>query len=64
MRAMTTDSITDKGTAILTGKKKRNNGTAINDSPKPKVERTKEAIKLMIRMNKIVNIEYLLRMIC
>lgn len=57
--AITTDSITDNGTAISTGKKKRNSGTAINDSPKPNVERTKEARKLMRRMNKIVNTDYI-----
>ncbi len=55
---MTTDSITDKGTAISRGKKRRNNGTAISDSPKPKVERTKDATKLMIRINKTVNKGY------
>ena len=53
--AIITDSITDKGTAISTGRKKRKRGTATNASPKPKVERTKEAKKLIIRINKIVN---------
>lgn len=52
---MTTESITDRGTAISTGRKKRNKGTAINDSPKPNVERTKDAIKLMRRINRTVN---------
>lgn len=54
------DSITDSGTATFTGKIKRNNGTAIRDSPKPKVDRTSEAIKLMKRINTITNAEYLL----
>jgi len=55
--AITPDDITDNGTAISTGRKRRNKGTAINDSPKPSVDRTKEAMKLMIRINKIVNVE-------
>ena len=46
---MTTESITDKGTATSAGRKKRNNGTATKDSPKPIVDRTKEAIKLIRR---------------
>jgi hypothetical protein len=58
--AITIDSITDRGTATFTGKIKRNKGTAISDSPKPKVDRTSEAIKLMKRINKITNKEYLL----
>lgn len=48
--------MTDKGTAISTGKNRRNNGTAISDSPKPKVDRTKEARKLIIRINVMVNV--------
>lgn len=51
---MTIDSITAKGTAISTGKNKRKNGTAISASPKPKVDRTNEAKKLIIRINIIV----------
>jgi hypothetical protein len=48
-RAITIDSITDNGTAISTGKKRRNNGTATSDSPKPSVDLTSEAKKLMMR---------------
>ena len=55
--AITADNMTDKGTAISMGRKKRNKGTAINDSPKPRVDRTKAAIKLMIRISEIVNTE-------
>jgi hypothetical protein len=51
---MITDNITDKGTAMSTGKKSRNNGTAINDSPKPNVDLTSEAIKLIMRIKIIV----------
>ncbi|GAA4139150.1 hypothetical protein GCM10022216_16980 [Sphingobacterium kyonggiense] len=47
---MIMDNITAKGTATSTGKNSRKNGTAINASPKPKVDRTNEARKLMIRM--------------
>jgi len=52
--AITTDSITERGTATSIGRKSTNSGTAINDSPKPKVDRTKEAIKLIIRIKRIV----------
>lgn len=58
--AIITDNITDKGTATSTGRKKRKSGTATNASPKPKVDRTKDAKKLMRRINKIVKTEYLL----
>jgi hypothetical protein len=47
--AITIDSMTDNGTAISSGKKRRNNGTANSDSPKPSVDLTSEAKKLMMR---------------
>ena len=50
------DNITDKGTAISIGKKRSNSGTAINDSPKPKVDLTREAKKLMMRIKMIVKV--------
>ena len=52
---MTIDNMTDSGTATFTGKINRNKGTAMSDSPKPRVDRTSEAIKLMKRMRKMVN---------
>lgn len=55
---MTMDNITASGTATSTGKNKRKNGTAINASPKPKVDRTKEAKKLIIRIKTIVKTGY------
>ena len=51
--------MTARGTATSTGKNNRKNGTAINASPKPKVDRTKEAIKLMIRINNTVKTGYI-----
>jgi len=48
--------MTDKGTATLAGRKKRNKGTAIKDSPKPKVDRTNEATKLMKRIRTRVGV--------
>lgn len=56
MSAMTIDIITDNGTAISMGKKSRNKGTAINDSPKPKVDLTSDAKKLMRRMSSMVKV--------
>jgi hypothetical protein len=61
-----TDSITDNGTAISMGKKRRNNGTATKDSPNPNVDLTRDAIKLIRRIREIVgfifdSIERLLR---
>src|SRR5690606_3772059 len=54
--AITIDIITDNGTAISTGKKRRNSGTAINDSPKPNVDLTNDAIKLMMRIKIMVEV--------
>lgn len=50
------DSITDNGTATSIGKKRRNKGTAIKDSPKPKVDLTSEAKKLIARINIVVKV--------
>lgn len=50
------DNITDNGTATFIGKKNRNNGTATNDSPKPKVDLISEAIKLIAGTKIIVNV--------
>lgn len=48
MSATVTESKADNGTAALAGKIHRNNGTATMDSPKPNVDRTSVAMKLMI----------------
>ena len=47
---MMTDKRTESGTATSMGRKRISNGTAINDSPKPRVERTNVATKLINRM--------------
>lgn len=56
IRAITIESITDNGTAISRGKKRRNKGTATKDSPNPNVDLTSVAIKLIIRTNIIVDV--------
>jgi len=53
---MVIEIITDKGTATPTGRKKRNSGTASKESPKPRVDLTSEAIKLMARIKIIVKV--------
>jgi len=53
---MAMDNMTDSGTAISTGRKRRNSGTAIKDSPKPRVDRTKEATKLIRRICMITGV--------
>ena len=45
--ATVTESKADNGTAALAGKIHRSNGTATIDSPKPNVDRTSVAMKLM-----------------
>jgi hypothetical protein len=41
---------TENGTTISIGIKRVSNGTVINDCPKPKVERTNVAIKIIAKM--------------
>jgi len=54
INAITIDSITDNGTAVVAGRKNRKSGTAINDSPKPRVDLTSAAIKLITRIKMIL----------
>ena len=49
-RATRIEISTDRGTAISMGINRLNSGTATNDSPNPKVDRTTVAIKLMINI--------------
>lgn len=55
---MTAESITESGTAVCGGINSRKSGTAISDSPKPSVDRTKDAKKLMSRTNSMVIVMY------
>jgi len=61
-KAITIDSITDNGTATSRGRKSKNKGTAIRDSPKPKIDLIREAKKLMVRIKVIVKIIFSGRM--
>lgn len=45
--ATRTDMRTERGTAVPRGIKSTKRGTAIRDSPKPSVERTRVAMKLI-----------------
>jgi len=49
-KATKIDINTERGTAISSGINRMNSGTATKDSPKPKVERTKVAKKLIMKI--------------
>ena len=56
--AITMESRTERVTAVSIGIKKMSRGTAISDSPNPKVDRTNVATKTMSRIQSVVGSIY------